>query len=69
MKINVHFGANSAFLNGLVIGFDIGIDSIGYAVRRGKEFLRVGVIICPEETSDLKTRRGLRDRLRFSERK
>jgi hypothetical protein len=51
---------NNAFLNGLVFGFDVGTGSIGYAVRRGKEFLKVGVIICPEGTSDLKKRRELR---------
>lgn len=48
------------FLNGLVFGFDVGTGSIGYAVRKGKDFLDVGVIICPEETSDLSGRRGLR---------
>ncbi len=51
---------NDAFLKGIVFGFDIGTGSIGYAVRRGNEFLDVGVLICPEDTSDLSGRRGLR---------
>lgn len=45
------------FTQGLVFGFDVGTGSIGYAVRRGKDFLDVGVL-CPEETADLKIRRG-----------
>ncbi len=44
----------------LVFGFDLGTASIGYAVRRGPVFLDVGVLLCPEETADLSTRRGLR---------
>ena len=48
------------FVSGLVFGFDVGTGSIGYAVRRGNDFLDVGVLICPAETSDLKGRRGLR---------
>lgn len=51
---------NPNFLNGVVFGFDVGTGSIGWAVRRGAEYLGVGVLICPEETSDLSTRRGLR---------
>lgn len=51
---------NLDFINGLVFGFDVGTGSIGYAVRRGREFLDVGVIICPEKTSDLSGRRGRR---------
>jgi hypothetical protein len=58
--MNVTSDANAAFLSGLVFGFDVGTGSIGYAVRRGREFRDVGVIICPEDTSDLKGRRGLR---------
>ncbi len=48
------------FLTGLVFGFDVGTGSIGYAVRRGNQFLDVGVLICPEDTNDLSGRRGLR---------
>lgn len=48
------------FFNGLVFGFDVGTGSIGYAVRKGAEFLDVGVLICPEDTVELKGRRGLR---------
>jgi RuvC endonuclease subdomain 3/HNH endonuclease len=48
------------FVNGLVFGFDIGTGSIGYAVRKGTEFKDVGVLICPNETNDLRGRRGLR---------
>jgi hypothetical protein len=48
------------FIEGLVFGFDVGTGSIGYAVRRGKDFLDVGVLICDSEGSDLSTRRGLR---------
>ena len=48
------------FMNGLVFGFDVGTASIGWAVRRGTSFLDVGVLICPDETSDMSGRRGLR---------
>lgn len=48
------------FLSGLVFGFDVGTSSIGFAVRRGGNFLEAGVVICPEDTADLKNRRGLR---------
>lgn len=48
------------FRSGLVFGFDVGTGSIGWAVRRGSQFLDVGVLVCPEETGDLKSRRGLR---------
>lgn len=48
------------FINGLVFGFDVGTGSIGWAVRRGAEFLDVGVLICPEDTNDLSDRRNLR---------
>lgn len=48
------------FRNGLVFGFDVGTGSIGWAVRRGDQFLDVGVLVCPEGTGDLKSRRSLR---------
>ncbi len=48
------------FFNGLVFGFDVGTASIGWAVRKANKFLDVGVLICPEETGKLDTRRGLR---------
>ncbi|MFM2296068.1 MAG: putative CRISPR-associated protein Csn1 family, partial [Verrucomicrobiota bacterium] len=48
------------FYNGLVFGFDVGTGSIGYAVRRGSQFLDVGVLICDSEGSDLSKRRDLR---------
>jgi hypothetical protein len=48
------------FRSGRVFGFDVGTGSIGYAVREGSKFLDVGVLICPEETGDLSTRRALR---------
>lgn len=51
---------NNSFLAGLIFGFDVGTASIGYAVRHGTKFLDVGVLICPEDTSDLSGRRGLR---------
>ncbi len=60
MKTNLHFDLNSAFVNGLVFGFDMGLGSIGYAVRRGKKFLATGVIVCPRSASDLSKRRILR---------
>lgn len=50
----------SGFRGGLVFGFDLGTASIGYAVRRGTEFLDVGVLLCPEDLGELKDRRGLR---------
>ncbi|MEK7675810.1 MAG: type II CRISPR RNA-guided endonuclease Cas9 [Verrucomicrobiota bacterium] len=50
----------SDFLNGLVFGFDVGTGSIGEAVRKGEDVKDVGVLICPEDTSDLSGRRGLR---------
>ena len=52
--------ASSSFFSGLVFGFDVGTASIGWAVRQGPNFLDVGVLICPEDTSKLDTRRGLR---------
>ena len=48
------------FFSGLVFGFDVGTGSIGYAVRRGSQFLDVGVLICDSEGSDLSKRRDLR---------
>ena len=48
------------FFTGLVFGFDVGTGSIGYAVRKADKFLDVGVLICPEDTNDLSSRRGLR---------
>lgn len=48
------------FLRGLVFGFDVGTGSIGWAVRQGSRFLDVGVLICPEDTTKLDGRRGLR---------
>ncbi len=50
----------SDFRSGLVFGCDVGTGSIGYAVRKGSAFRDVGVLICPEETNDLTTRRTLR---------
>ena len=55
MKSNSH-----TFFSGLVFGFDVGTGSIGYSVRRGAEFLDVGVLICDSEGSDLSKRRDLR---------
>ena len=52
--------SGNRFIDGLVFGFDVGTGSIGYAVRRGTGFRDVGVLICPEETNDLSSRRGLR---------
>ncbi len=48
------------FKRGLVFGFDVGSNSIGWAVRRGAEFLDVGVLICAEESTTLEERRTLR---------
>jgi CRISPR/Cas system Type II protein with McrA/HNH and RuvC-like nuclease domain len=48
------------FSTGLVFGFDLGTGSIGYAVRHGTEFKDVGVLICPEDTAKLDSRRNLR---------
>ncbi len=53
-------GQKDSFTEGLVFGFDVGTGSIGYAVRRGSEFLDVGVLICDSEGSDLSKRRDLR---------
>jgi hypothetical protein len=52
--------SGNSFLTGLVFGFDVGTGSIGYAVRKGAEFLDVGVLICDSEGSDLSKRRALR---------
>lgn len=49
-----------SFLKGLVFGIDVGTGSIGWAVRRGDEFLDVGVLICPEEIAKMDGRRSLR---------
>lgn len=48
--------SSTGFLSGLVFGFDVGTGSIGYAVRKGAQFLDVGVLICPEDTNDLSGR-------------
>jgi CRISPR/Cas system Type II protein with McrA/HNH and RuvC-like nuclease domain len=48
------------FKGGLVFGFDVGTGSIGWAVRKGTEFLDVGVLICESEGSNLSKRRELR---------
>ncbi len=48
------------FTTGLVFGFDLGTASIGYAVRKGSEFLDVRAIICAEELGHLKDKRGHR---------
>lgn len=45
------------FLHGLVFAFDVGTSSIGYAVRKGKRFLEVGVEQCPPAVQNLKDRR------------
>lgn len=60
MRIGNSSTLNDSFLHGLVFGFDIGTGSIGYAVRKGSQFLDVGVLTCPEDTGDLKKRRELR---------
>lgn len=52
--------SSANFFDGLVFGFDVGTGSIGYSVRRGGEFLDVGVLICDSEGSDLSKRRDLR---------
>jgi len=49
-------GLNENFLNGLVFGFDLGTGSIGYSVRRKTEWIDVGVILCSENTNNLKDR-------------
>lgn len=48
------------FKSGLVFGFDMGTGSIGWAVRKCDSFKDVGVLICPEDTGKLDTRRNLR---------
>lgn len=55
-----HDNGCESFLRGLVFGFDIGTGSIGWAVRQGSKFLDVGVLICPEDTTQLDGRRSLR---------
>lgn len=52
--------AVAAFLNDLVFGFDLGTGSIGYAVRRGSEFLDVGVLICDSDIGALDGRNSMR---------
>ena len=59
MKVNISSNANP-FLTGLVFGFDVGTGSIGYAVRQGRDFKDVGVLICDSEGSELEGRRNLR---------
>jgi hypothetical protein len=46
-----------SFLTGLVFGFDVGTGSIGYAVRKGREFKDVGVLICPEDSNAMPEQR------------
>ena len=48
------------FINSLVFGFDLGTGSIGYVVRRGSEFLDVGVLICDSGIGALDVRNGMR---------
>lgn len=48
------------FIGGRVFGLDLGTGSIGYAVRRGSEFLDVGVLICDSDIGDLASRNGMR---------
>ena len=57
---NPSSSSKDSFLTGLVFGFDVGTGSIGYAVRKGTEFKKVGVLICDSESSDLSKRRDLR---------
>lgn len=57
---HVLFQDPKSFVNGLVFGFDIGTGSIGYAVRKGNQFLDVGVLIVPSDVGSLKNRRTLR---------
>jgi N-acetylglucosamine kinase-like BadF-type ATPase len=47
-------------LTGLGFGFAVGTGSIGYAVRQGRDFKDVGVLICDSEGSELAGRRNLR---------
>ena len=56
--------ATADFFTGLVFGFDVGTASIGWAVRKGPKFLDVGVLICPEGTSELADRRKSRTQRR-----
>ncbi|MCX8089373.1 MAG: glycosyl hydrolase-related protein [Verrucomicrobiae bacterium] len=58
--MNAKTSSISAFKSGLVFGFDVGTGSIAWAVRRGSQFLDVGVLVCPEETARLDGRRALR---------
>lgn len=51
--------AAASFANGLVFGFDVGTEYIGWAVRRGQEFPAWGVIGVIGD-GDLKQRRDLR---------
>lgn len=50
----------NSFIGELVFGFDVGTGSIGWAVRRGADFLDVGVLICDSKVSDLSERRERR---------
>jgi len=52
--------AADAFLHGLVFGFDLGTASIGYAARRGKNFLSVGAVVCDSDIESLENRRQMR---------
>ena len=56
--------SQDSFKKGLVFGFDVGTGSIGYAVRKGAEFIDVGVLICPEDTNKLDKRRSSRSQRR-----
>lgn len=59
-------GSNTedVFLSGVVFGFCVGTASISYAVRRGAQFLDVGVLVCPDEAVNLSQRREFRRRRR-----
>lgn len=48
------------FLSGTVFGIDLGTASIGYAVRKKRDFPQVGSLLCSEAINDLSQRRDLR---------
>ncbi len=48
------------FLNGTAFGIDLGTASIGYAVRKKRDFPQVGSLLCSEAINDLAKRRELR---------
>lgn len=59
----------SDFLTGKVFGFDLGTASLAHCVRIGDSVPEIGVLVCPDKSADLESRRGLRGGRRVLDRR